>query len=410
MILGKEENNFMTDSELKYKLGEKLQKIAEILCCSLNKFDCNGILAGNSGLILFMYYYSRYTNNLKYAKIGRQSLYKAIDIINKQDFTYTYCSGMSGLAWTCEHLAKYEFIDYNDIYFFKNIASYLLLKMQVDFNKGNYDFLHGGLGIGYYFINRKNSHTAITSLLKSLEDTAEKMPDCSLKWKSILNSETKQYGYNICLSHGMSSIVACITKLIVQYPDFTNKAKYILSGVVKYILKQQFSAPNISYFPSFSLEDKTDAIYSRLGWCYGDLGIAQALLQASNVLNNHELKNIALKILIHNCSRKELRKNAVIDAGICHGTVGIAYIFHRLFVNTKNDVFYETARYWFQKTLDIAQFENGLAGYKKWKGSKNNGDWENSYVLLDGIVGIGLCIMSYLKPHLMNWDECILLN
>jgi lantibiotic modifying enzyme len=400
----------MTDNELKYRLEEKLQEIAVILCRSLNKFDCNGVLAGNAGLALFMYYYSKYTNNSKYAEIGREVLSDAVDIINKGYFNHTFCSGISGLAWTCEHLAKHEFIDYNEITFLDNLTSFLQSKMEFDFSNGNYDFLHGGLGVGYYFICKNNSHEAIISLLKCLENTADKMPDGSLKWKSMLNAETKQYGYNICLSHGMSSIVVCMTKLIEQYPDFKNKAEYILSGAIKYIFQQRLPAPNKSCFPSYSLENNTDIKSSRLGWCYGDLGIAQALLQASDVLNNQELKDITLKILIHNCSRKDLRENAIYDAGICHGATGIAHIFHRLFFYTQNDIFIKGMEYWLQKTLDMTQFKGGLAGFKKWKGNKDAGGWENSYILLDGIIGIGFCLMSYLKPNLMNWDKCILLN
>jgi lantibiotic modifying enzyme len=400
----------MTDSDLKYKLEQKLQDIAIILCDSKDKFDCNGVLAGNAGLALFMYYYSRYTNSTKYAEIGREVLFDAVDIINKRYFNHTFCSGISGLAWTCEHLAKHEFIDYDEIIFLDNLTSFLQSKMEFDLNNGNYDFLHGGLGTSYYFICRNNSHEAIISLLKCLENTADKMPDGSLKWKSILNAETKQYGYNICLSHGMSSIVACMTKLIEQYPDFKNKTEYILSGAVKYILQQQFLLPDISCFPSYSLESETEPKLSRLGWCYGDLGIAQSLLQASNVLSDQELKNAALKVLTYNCNRKELKINAVFDTGICHGSVGIAHIFYRLFVNTENDVFHKVAEYWFQKTLDIAEFKDGLAGFKTWRKNKVDGGWENSYILLDGIIGVGLCIMSYLKPHFMNWDECILLN
>lgn len=59
-------------------------------------------------------------------------------------------------------------------------------------------------------------------------------------------------------------------------------------------------------------------------------------------------------------------------------------------------------------TFEMAnRHEAGLAGYKKWI---KEGVFINDYSLLDGIVGIGLCIMSKLNPQLMNWDECILLS
>jgi len=40
-----------------------------------------------------------------------------------------------------------------------------------------------------------------------------------------------------------------------------------------------------SYFSSFALESTSINTKSRLGWCYGDLGIASVLYQAGKVLN-----------------------------------------------------------------------------------------------------------------------------
>ena len=67
----------------------------------------------------------------------------------------------------------------------------------------------------------------------------------------------------------------------------------------------------ISCFPSFSIESEENPLPSRLGWCYGDLGIAQALLQAARALENEEYENIALKILIHSCNRKKINDSMI---------------------------------------------------------------------------------------------------
>jgi len=51
----------MEGKELIDKMKRKLEEIAEILNDSTDKFDCPSILAGISGLALFMYYYARFT-------------------------------------------------------------------------------------------------------------------------------------------------------------------------------------------------------------------------------------------------------------------------------------------------------------------------------------------------------------
>jgi lantibiotic modifying enzyme len=398
----------MTSDELKCKTEEKLQEIADILYYSLDKFENNGVLIGNAGLALFMYYYSRYTNDSKYADMGKQALEEAVNMINNGYLHHTFCSGISGLAWTCEHLVKHEFIESEEISFLKDVVPYLLSKMNTDFNNGNYDFLHGGLGIGYYFINSISIDKTLSNkgnkiLFSHLKNSSIKSKD-DCKWASILN-DTKQKGYNLSLSHGMSSIAICLAKLFARYHHIYELKNY-LQGTVNYIIRQQFSEPDMSYFPTLSLENNTSK-YSRLGWCYGDLGIAQALLISAKMLNNTQLADFAIKVFLHSSNRRDLKVNFVIDAGLCHGSAGIAHIFNRLYQTTKNAVFEESSKYWMQQTLALYQ-QGGLAGFKKWNGT--NKGWENSYDLLDGIIGIGLSMISHLNSNLMEWDECLLLN
>jgi lantibiotic modifying enzyme len=397
-----------TKQSIKCLLQSKVEHIANILIDPAIEFNGIGPLAGVSGKALFMFYYSRYTGNSIYADIGEQALARALEIINNDYLYRTYCTGISGFAWTCEHLVRHGFIESEDIAFLNGLKSYLLSSMEYDFAKGNYDFLHGGLGVGYYFMARKNNHKEIRKLLECLEQTAEKMPDGSWKWKSILNSKKQRMGYNICLSHGMSSIVACMSKLYRQNPELS-KAKEILSGAVKYIIRQQVPQLQISYFPNYSLEsDDSILIPSRLAWCYGDLGISQALLQASIALDDAELRYFATDILRYSCSRKEPKTSFVMDAGLCHGATGIAQIFQRAYHETNDLIFHDTANYWLEKTLEMAKFDDGLAGFKKWAG--NEKQWETCYSLLEGITGIGLCFLSALDNKLLSWDECLLLS
>jgi lantibiotic modifying enzyme len=397
------------ETQLKHKLQEKLEEIADIASKSICIYDAPGVLSGVSGIALFMFYYSRFAGIEKYADYGRQALKKAIDLIDGGFISHTYCIGISGLTWTCEHLARHGFIRQKEASFVNTLNPYLLSMMEKDFNDGNYDFLHGGLGVGYYFMTKnKINGKAINCLLDGLERTAEKTFNGCMKWKSVMNIDSIQTGYNISLSHGMSSIVACMAKLYKLHPEFS-RAKNILSDTVKYIIQQRLKKVEISHFPTYSLESETKTInHSRLGWCYGDLGIAQALLQAANVLEDKELEDMSVDILLYTCNRKDMSANYVVDAGLCHGTAGIAHSFQRIYKELSNPVFQETAYYWLDKTLKMAVFENGLAGFKTWSGDEKQ--WTNNYSFLDGIPGIGCCLISALNNGLTDWDECLLLS
>jgi hypothetical protein len=96
----------------------------------------------------------------------------------------------------------------------------------------------------------------------------------------------------------------------------------------------------------------------------------------------------------------------VFDAGICHGSAGIAMIYRRMFIDTKLDFFSCATKYWLNQTSNFSVFDDGLAGFKTCTGN----NWENDYSLLTGISGIGLLFLSYLREDQQYWDEIFLLS
>ncbi|MCK5168939.1 MAG: hypothetical protein KAQ75_03590, partial [Bacteroidales bacterium] len=134
-----------------------------------------------------------------------------------------------------------------------------------------------------------------------------------------------------------------------------------------------------------------------------------ALWQAGKNTNNEEWKNKALEILLHTTKRKDLKENSVIDAGLCHGTAGIAHIYNRMYNNTGRDEFKKAAIYWFEQTLKMAKYDDGLAGYKAWR-TPEYGGLQNEYGFLEGIAGIGLALISAVSDIEPKWDECLLLS
>jgi len=94
------------------------------------------------------------------------------------------------------------------------------------------------------------------------------------------------------------------------------------------------------------------------------------------------------------------------DAGICHGSAGIALLYHRMFLETHCSEFKEATEFWIQQTLEFSRFEDGLAGYKTWQKE----GWKCDYSLLAGIAGIGLVLLFYLENNQQTWDELFLIS
>ena len=116
----------------------------------------------------------------------------------------------------------------------------------------------------------------------------------------------------------------------------------------------------------------------------------------------------ALEVLIFAATkRRDLQQNRVRDACFCHGTAGIGHIFYRMWWNTRMPEFKDVANYWFNETLKMSKFEDGLAGYKVWH---TEDGYVNQMGILEGIAGIGLALLSYYYDMEPTWDECLLLS
>jgi len=162
-----------------------------------------------------------------------------------------------------------------------------------------------------------------------------------------------------------------------------------------------------SFFPNYLLKNSSHPILkSRLGWCYGDLGIGSALWQAGKTLSKIEWMNKGLEILLESTQRQSINENSVQDAGICHGSAGIAMVYRRMYLETSIDEFNEATKYWINQTLNFSYFSDGLAGYKTFE---KNG-CKLDYSLLSGISGIGLVLLSYKENDLQTWDELFLIS
>lgn len=69
-----------------------------------------GLLSGQMGIVIFLYHYSRFSNDMHYRKIADQMLSQIICGIS-MDISYCLASGLCGIAWGIEYLYQHDFID-----------------------------------------------------------------------------------------------------------------------------------------------------------------------------------------------------------------------------------------------------------------------------------------------------------
>jgi hypothetical protein len=400
---------------LEEKLIEKLEEISKCLIEKNDLSGSQGALAGEPGIALFLFYYSKFSQNDTFSDKGLEILEKSVEIINSGYNLTSFCSGISGTAWVFDHLESKNLLDIDNDEFLSDLEVYLFEDMIKDIKFGNYDFLHNSLGIAYYFLIRyyntksialKNRYIGYLEKFIDELHLVSELDENSIRWKTKFDHKDGEIVYNLNLAHGISSIIIFLTKLS-EIEKFSLHVNDILYKAVNFILKYYRDIDDsISFFPSIIKENEKLNFNTRLAWCNGDLGIGLSLWKASIVLKDIKLEELSIKILKHASKRRDKNNTMVNDAGLCHGSFGNAQIFMYLFKQTRILDFQESTKFWLEDGLKQLHHDNTYAGHMK---LTING-WKDELSLLEGLAGIGLSIMAYLNPEFSLWDECLMIN
>ncbi len=376
--------------------------------CLCLQSDYTGLLTGSAGQLLLKLCHESVSG-----KNDNDSLTEALEFLIDQihiNELITFCGGRAGIYWLFKELGRRQLLDKEEMGLLccederlKKTALKMLLA-------GNTDFLHGAIGIAYYLLYEpvnindqaffEQLFSGLNHLLVADNDTGM-FQDYSHTEHIILKGKV-----NMGLAHGIPSILKFCIQCYKQ-EVCKEEAYKIGSLVVDYILAHTNSHSSQSYFPSIINAEDPQKDNSRLAWCYGDPGTAFILYQAGVAFGNQVAIDTALKVLMHSAGRRSVESTKVFDAGICHGSAGVAHIYNKMWRYTGNLLFEEACDYWIQKTIDFAVFENEQIIYTAYQPVENTNT--PSYSLLEGSTGVGLVLYSYLTGD-FSWDYCLMLN
>jgi len=395
-------------------------KILQNISLSLNTFADNattpGLLGGYTGAALFYAYYYQFTGKKKHLQQVHRLLQKALEALAETALPYSHCNGIAGIVWCVQHLIKAGFAEGDNMEdIFGEVDEVLGNSMLDALHQGRHDFLHEGLGIALYFLERTEQAQARTYLeaaVDSLQNTAVITP-AGLAWQDHLtglaNRPDGEISFNLGLAHGMPAIIS-ILGMIHNKGIATNTTTNLLHKSINWVLASQNTPEEglVARYPV--LVDKNyhalTGRQSRLGWCYGDLGIATMLLNAGNWLEHEPYRQQAIDLFHYTLQQRNVRNSNVHDACLCHGTAGIAHMYRRAWLQTKDAALLDGANYWLQQTLEMTTHHNGPAGYRFY----GKETYEDSYGILEGVAGIGLALLAAIDPKTdPDWDRCILL-
>jgi len=325
-------------------------------------------------------------------------------------------SGFTGVAWAMEHLERRLGASDGDEARAAVDGALLDLLGRSPW-RHDYDLMNGLVGFGVYALERLPRRAAAACLRRvvdRLEETAERGPrGTSWLTRPELLSPTQlaqvPHGYyNLGLAHGVPAVIALLGSAYAAGVA-RRKTRALLGGAVAWLDAQRLPAGAGSVFPVM-VQPGVAPPASRPGWCYGDTGIAAALLLAARCVGQPAWERRALDIALRAAERPP-EECGVVDACLCHGAAGIGHLFNRMFQATGEERLGEAARRWLGRALELRRPGRAIAGFPtRDRGGDGAMTWVAEPGLLTGAAGVALALLAATTPIEPSWDRMLLVN
>lgn len=232
-----------------------------------------GAYGTTAGKLLLLAYWSEYTQERKLKKYYEDFLDKCLNNMQVGFNHMPYYNGISGMFYCLYHLNNNNLasVDLSDIdeYCDSHIEEYMFKLLEVK----HFDLFYGGIGVGWYFLQKNSRTDLFKNIIDHLNAIAIKGID-TLTWLSTGYDNPKLV---ISLAHGMASIIIFLS-FIYAKGVCQQETRGILQQAINLVRTQKISVSKYGcFYPNSSINEIGK---SRLAWCYGDLGIALALWNA----------------------------------------------------------------------------------------------------------------------------------
>jgi lantibiotic biosynthesis protein len=331
--------------------------------------------------------------------------------------------GLAGIGWMIQHAFSILSGDRGGVPTdgmeddaLSAIDAHLLDSLAVENSSGcEYDLIGGYVGIGVYWLERlprKSAMLGIRQIVEALERIAEKTSE-GIAWFTTPSMvpqrqpEAPVLGYyNLGVAHGVPGVIALLAQIATARLEkgLTDKACMLLTGAMEWLLAQQRPPQAVSRYSSW-ISVGQPSPDSRIAWCYGDLGIAGVLWFVAQRTKNLKWMWEA-RSLTDQCLP---RQSEIVDSALCHGALGIAHIYNRIYHYTQDDLYRRAALDWSSRGMALREDGVGIGGYYYWTpGPHSEKSRDPSF--LTGAIGIALALLSLIAPIEPRWDRRMLLS
>lgn len=314
--------------------------------------------------------------------------------------------GAAGIGWVLTHV-RGSLLDARDRCTGLDRALLRLLDRQPW--SGHVDLMRGLVGIGVYALERLESPvgpTLLERVVTRLADTAVRDGDDVYWWTpperlpDLVRQRCPQGHVNLGIAHGVPGMIAMLGATCAAGVAPAT-ARPLLDGAVRWLVRDGAAG---EILPAWRSPDQQPEL-ARTAWCYGEPGVAAALLLAARAVAEPAWEDTARR-LARRATTRSIEDSGVVDAGLCHGAAGLGLVFARLHQATGEQQFQDAARYWFSHVLDLRVPGSGVAGYTA---ADVDGPVSDPS-LLTGATGIALALHAAATDREPTWDRILLLS
>lgn len=331
----------------------------------------------------------------------------AIEVLASRPFSMSLYSGFTGIAWAADmvdRLIPGEIEDRND-----DIDLALVQAVRRYPKEGPYDLIDGLTGLGAYSLARWPRPSAVeclTGVLADLDGRARYDADGVYWWTpaaTLIGPRRELYpagGVDFGMAHGMAGVLPLLARACTLGVA-KSTARPLLDNAIRWLMAHLIDSPAGATAPSF-IADETEPSPARSAWCYGDPGVAMALLLAARDLGEPRLQLVGTELALR-AARRPPEHTGVTDAAVCHGAAGLAHLFTRMYQLTGEPELADAAVAWVERTLAMcaARSDDELGpGAPPWNGPG----------LLEGAAGIALVLLAASTPSEPVWDQMLLIG
>jgi hypothetical protein len=413
----------LLEGALKDGAWQSLQEIlGDLAPPGRDSADDPSLAGGTTGLAVLHGYLAQAGCGKDSPATARECLRRATASVANHPMEASLYSGLTGVGWALAHLGgRLPGLDGEDDA--AEIDEAVLEHLDRSPWADDYDLISGLVGFGVYALERlprPAARACLERVIQHLAETAEHPSPLPLPPKgrgvmqvtwwtnpAWLPAETRekvpQGYYNLGLAHGVPGVIALLGQACAAGVARA-RARPLLEGAVRWLLAQQGPRGFAAWVGPEEYQP------TRLAWCYGDPGIAAALLGAARCVGEPGWEREA-RAIARRAARRPPEEAGVVDAGLCHGAVGLGHVFNRMYQATGEAALGEAARFWFDRTLALRRPGEGIGGYCACQpGEGGARAWVVDPGLLTGAAGIALALLAATTAVEPAWDRVLLIS